>query len=80
MPTMPGASAGAGAGKQGSGGELLVGLGEGVSRTTVGNSGSDAVAASPNLMASAAAAIKAFAASAALVAVVMSAPPCRIDI
>jgi hypothetical protein len=40
MPTMPGASAGAGAGgKQGSGGELLVGLGEGVKRTTVGNTG-----------------------------------------
>jgi TonB family protein len=40
MPTVPGASAGAGAGgKQGSGGELLVGVGEGVQRTTVGNSG-----------------------------------------
>jgi hypothetical protein len=34
------ASAGAGAGgKEGSGGELLVGLGEGVKRTTVGNTG-----------------------------------------
>jgi hypothetical protein len=32
-------SAGAGKGKQGSGGELLVGLGEGLKRTTVGNSG-----------------------------------------
>jgi hypothetical protein len=33
------ASAGAGRGKQGSGGELLMGMGEGVKRTTVGNSG-----------------------------------------
>lgn len=39
-PTIKDASAGAGAGgKEGSGGELLVGLGEGVKRTTVGNSG-----------------------------------------
>jgi TonB family protein len=41
MPTsLKNASAGAGAGgTQGSGGELLVGLGQGVKRTTVGNSG-----------------------------------------
>lgn len=41
MPTaLKDASAGAGAGgKEGSGGELLVGLGAGVKRTTVGNSG-----------------------------------------
>lgn len=41
MPTaLKDASAGAGAGgKEGSGGEVLVGLGEGVKRTTVGNSG-----------------------------------------
>jgi hypothetical protein len=32
-------SAGAGKGKEGSGGELLVGMGEGLKRTTVGNSG-----------------------------------------